>query len=100
MDYPDLIRKWAEDRNLIEGSDLKSQFVKLIEEAGELANSIAKQDGNEFQDAIGDMFVVMTIMCAQYGFEIEDCIAAAYSQIKDRKGKMVKGIFIKDADYA
>lgn len=100
MNYPDLIRKWAEARNLIEGSDLKSQFVKLIEEAGELANSIAKQDGNEFQDAIGDMFVVMTIMCAQYGFEIEDCIAAAYSEIKDRKGKMVKGIFIKDADYA
>jgi NTP pyrophosphatase (non-canonical NTP hydrolase) len=100
MHYPDLIRKWAEDRNLIEGSDLKSQFVKLIEEAGELANSIAKQDGNEFQDAIGDMFVVMTIMCAQYGFEIEDCIAAAYSEIKDRKGKMVKGIFIKDEDYA
>jgi NTP pyrophosphatase (non-canonical NTP hydrolase) len=96
MDYPDLIRKWAEDRNLIEGSDLKSQFVKLIEEAGELANSIAKQDGNEFQDAIGDMFVVMTIMCAQYGFEIEDCIAAAYSEIKDRKGKMVDGIFIKE----
>lgn len=96
MDYANLIRKWAEDRNLIEGSDLKSQFVKLIEEAGELANSIAKQDGNEFQDAIGDMFVVMTIMCAQYGFEIEDCIAAAYSEIKDRKGKMVSGIFIKE----
>lgn len=97
MDYANLIRGWAADRNLIEGSDLKSQFVKLIEEAGELANSIAKQDGNEFQDAIGDMFVVMTIMCAQYGFEIEDCIAAAYSQIKDRKGKMVDGIFIKEA---
>lgn len=96
MGYADLIRKWAEDRNLIEGSDLKSQFVKLIEETGELANAIAKQDGNEFQDAIGDMFVVMTIMCAQYGFEIEDCIAGAYGEIKNRKGKMVDGIFIKD----
>lgn len=96
MGYADLIRQWAQDRNLIEGSDLKSQFVKLIEEAGELANAIAKQDGNEFQDAIGDMFVVMTIMCAQYGFEIEDCIAGAYGEIKNRKGKMVSGIFIKE----
>ena len=44
MIYADLIRQWAQDRNLIEGSDLKSQFVKLIEEAGELANSIAKKN--------------------------------------------------------
>jgi NTP pyrophosphatase (non-canonical NTP hydrolase) len=98
MIYADLIRQWAKDRNLIEGSDMKSQFVKLIEEAGELANSIAKKNDIEFADAIGDMVVVLTIMAAQNGMMIEDCIDAAWQQIRDRKGKMVDGIFIKEAD--
>ena len=97
MLYADLIRKWATDRNLIEGSDIKSQFVKLIEEAGELANAIAKHDYAEFADAIGDMVVVLTIMAAQNGMLIEDCISSAYDEIKDRKGRMVDNIFIKDA---
>jgi NTP pyrophosphatase (non-canonical NTP hydrolase) len=98
MIYADLIRQWAADRNLIEGSDIKSQFVKLIEEAGELANAIAKKNDIEFADAIGDMVVVLTIMAAQNGMMIEDCIDAAWQQIRDRKGKMVDGIFIKEAD--
>ena len=97
MFYADLIRQWAEDRNLIEGSDLKSQFVKLIEEAGELANAIGKKNDIEFADAIGDMFVVLTILAAQNGMKIEDCIDGAWQEIKDRKGKMVDGIFLKDA---
>jgi NTP pyrophosphatase (non-canonical NTP hydrolase) len=97
MIYADLIRQWAEDRNLIEGSDLKSQFVKLIEEAGELANAIGKKNDIEFADAIGDMFVVLTIMAAQNRMHIEDCIDGAWQEIKDRKGKMLDGIFQKDA---
>jgi NTP pyrophosphatase (non-canonical NTP hydrolase) len=97
MIYADLIRQWAKDRNLIEGSDIKSQFVKLIEEAGELANAIGKKNDIEFADAIGDMFVVLTIMAAQNRMHIEDCIDGAWQEIKDRKGKMVDGIFLKDA---
>lgn len=97
MFYADLIRQWAEDRNLIKGSDPKSQFVKLIEEAGELANAIGKKNDIEFADAIGDMFVVLTILAAQNGMKIEDCIDGAWQEIKDRKGKMVDGIFLKDA---
>jgi NTP pyrophosphatase (non-canonical NTP hydrolase) len=97
MIYADLIRQWATDRNLIEGSNLKSQFVKLIEEAGELANAIGKKNDIEFSDAIGDMFVVLTIIAAQNGMMIEDCIDGAWQEIKDRKGKMIDGIFLKDA---
>lgn len=95
MFYAELIRGWAEARNLIKGSDVKSQFVKLIEEAGELANAIAKKNDIEFADAIGDMVVVLTIMAAQNGMMIEDCIDNAWQEIKDRKGKMVDGIFVK-----
>ena len=98
MLYADLIRQWAQDRNLIEGSDIKSQFVKLIEEAGELADAIVKKNDIEFADAIGDMVVVLTIMAAQNKMLIEDCIDGAWQEIKDRKGKMVDNIFLKDAD--
>jgi NTP pyrophosphatase (non-canonical NTP hydrolase) len=98
MIYADRIRQWAADRNLIDGSDVKSQFVKLMEEAGELASGIAKQRDEEISDAIGDMFVVLTIIAAQKGLEIEQCIAGAWLEIKNRKGRMVDGVFIKDAD--
>lgn len=98
MIYADRIRQWASDRNLIEGSDVKSQFVKLMEEAGELASAIAKQRDDEFADAVGDMFVVLTILSAQKGLDIEECIAGAWLEIKDRKGRMVDGVFVKDAD--
>lgn len=98
MIYADRIRQWAADRNLIDGSDVKSQFVKLMEEAGELASGIAKQRDEEIADAIGDMFVVLTIIAAQKGMDIEECIAGAWLEIKDRKGRMVDGVFVKEAD--
>lgn len=96
MIYADRIRGWAHDRNLLEGSDVKSQFVKLMEEAGELAQAIAKQRDDEFADAIGDMFVVLTILAAQKHMQIENCIAGAWNEIKDRKGRLVDGVFVKE----
>lgn len=98
MIYADRIRNWAADRNLIAGSDIKSQFVKLVEETGELAAAIARSDDGEFMDAIGDIFVVITILAAQRGMEVEECIAQAWDGIKDRKGRMIDGVFIKEAD--
>jgi NTP pyrophosphatase (non-canonical NTP hydrolase) len=97
MIYAERIRDWAQERNLIRGSTQQAQFVKLIEEVGELAEAIAK-DKAGFMDAIGDCFVVLTILAAQRGIDIEDCIAGAWLEIKDRKGRMVDGIFVRDAD--
>ncbi len=93
----DRIRRWAAARNLIQGSTPGKQFGKLEEEVAELAEAIAKDDTNEFIDAIGDCIVVLTIMAAQKGVNVEDCIDAAWEEIKDRKGKMVDGIFVKEA---
>lgn len=93
------IRRWAWDRNLIDGSDVKSQFVKLAEEMGELAAGIARGRIQEIYDAIGDMVVVLTIMAEQTdGLTIEGCIEHAWQEIKDRKGVMVDGVFIKQGD--
>ena len=92
------IREWAEARNLVAGSDPKSQYAKLIEEAGELAAAIARGKRPEAKDAIGDMVVVLTILASQLDMEIEDCIASAWDEIRDRKGRMVDGVFVKEAD--
>jgi len=97
MLHANLIRQWAQDRNLIEGSTVQSQFVKLIEEIGELAEAIAKGKDEQFMDSIGDAFVVLTILAAQKDLEIEECVVHAWQEIKDRKGKMIDGIFIKEA---
>jgi len=91
------IRVWANDRNLIAGSNNNAQFLKLLEEVGELSHAIQKDNFAEFVDAIGDVIVVLTIMAAQRAVDVEDCIEHAWLQIKDRKGKMVNGCFVKEA---
>jgi NTP pyrophosphatase (non-canonical NTP hydrolase) len=92
----DKIRQWANDRNFIEGSSAQAQTVKLFEEGGELACGVAKKNLPLVKDSIGDMVVVLTIIASQYGWTIEECIEAAYQEIKDRKGKMVDGMFIRE----
>lgn len=94
----ELIEQWARDRNLIEGSTNQAQMVKLAEEVGELAGGIARQDRNIIRDSIGDVAVVLTIIAAQNDLTIQECVQAAYGEIKDRKGRMVDGVFVKEAD--
>ena len=91
-----LIRDWAKQRGLYDAGNPHTQYVKLQEEAGELAQAILKQDKPEIQDAIGDMVVVLTNLAHLEGFTIEDCIDAAYTEIATRKGKMINGTFVKD----
>ena len=91
-----LIRDWAGNRGLYDKGDTKTQFCKLMEEAGELGRAILKNDDEEFVDAIGDMVVVLTNLAHLGGTTIEDCIDSAYNEIKDRKGGMKNGTFVKD----
>lgn len=92
------IRQWAEDRNLIEGSAPINQISKLLEELGELATGVNKGRNDLIADGVGDAVVVLTILSKQCGLNIEDCIELAWNEIKDRKGKMIDGIFVKEAD--
>lgn len=113
----DTIRKWANERNLYQSGTTKTQFIKLIEEVGELGKAILKKDSLEVQDAIGDIVVVLTNLTElanndifdqdnlengaylnynEKRINIEDCINNAYSVIKNRKGKMVNETFVKD----
>jgi NTP pyrophosphatase (non-canonical NTP hydrolase) len=90
------IRIWAKEKGIFEKGNPTTQFAKLIEETGELAKSILKQDEKEFIDAIGDCVVVLTNLAKLKGYNIEDCINSAYSVIAKRTGKMENGTFVKD----
>ena len=167
------IERWAEERNLIEGSTPQKQFLKLAEEIGELITGHNKQNLELIKDAVGDCFVVLAILSKQTGYldlegdyweaseckeapvalykqnenyslqhilsnqgilamqlldqekagseeeiyyclglitynlvhysygqglDFKDCVQHAYDQIKDRKGKMVDGVFVKEED--
>lgn len=94
--WRELVLQWARDRNLIEGSTPKDQFHKFIQEAAELSDSMCK--GKDPKDDIGDLLVVLIIMSEQLGVNPVDCLAEAYSDIKDRKGVMRDGVFIKEGD--
>lgn len=95
--WSERITKWASDRNLIEGSSPDLQMAKLYEEVEELSYAIDSADTNEIIDAIGDIQVVLGVMCAQLGLDIDECREAAWNEIKDRTGKMIDGVFVKDA---
>jgi len=92
----DKILDWATERNLIDGSDPKTQLLKTMSELGELADAINEGDRVGQIDGIGDVVVTLVIVAAQLGFDFEDCVVEAYNQIKDRKGKTVDGVFIKE----
>ena len=89
------IRTWAQDRGIYDKGNSHTQYVKLMEEAGELAQALLKKDSYEIKDAIGDMVVVLTNLAALEGMQIENCIESAYNEIKSRKGKMTNGTFVK-----
>ena len=93
----DLIRDWAEDRGLYANGDPKTQALKLVEEVGETCRAILKEDYEEVVDGIGDCVVVLTNLAELMDISIEDCIAAAYDEIKDRTGQMENGTYVKDA---
>ena len=91
-----LIRDWAQQRGLYDKGNAHTQYVKLQEEAGELAKALLKDDQDEVVDAIGDMVVVLTNLAHLRGVNIETCIATAYDVISKRTGKMINGTFVKD----
>lgn len=90
------IEQWAKDRNLIKGATSQAQMLKMTEEVGELAAGVARNDLPLIKDSIGDCAVVLTILAAQNNLTMEECMVAAYEEIKDRKGQMVNGVFVKE----
>lgn len=86
MDYIECISRWHHDRNLIKGSSDKDQYMKLIQECGELSDNICKS--KDISDDIGDIIVVLINIAERNQLTLEECVFQAWQDIKDRKGDM------------
>ena len=92
-----LCSTWSKTRGILKYSSPQAQGLKLVSEMGELADNIAK--GRDVQDDIGDCLVVLNNLALMHETTLENCLAVAYEDIKDRKGKMnPNGVFIKEGD--
>ena len=100
----DKAKQWHHDRNLIDGSTDAAQHTKLVEEVKELETNILLSQ--PVADDIGDILVVLINIATRNNLSLSECLQVAYDDIKDRKGKMVNGVFVKertvnevDSDY-
>ena len=87
---------WAESRGIFDSSDSKTQCLKFVSEAGELADNIAKGDHYAAQDDLGDILVTLILLSEMIDTDLMVCLESAYETIRKRQGKMVNGVFVKD----
>lgn len=92
------VYRWARERGLGRPSNSSNQIIKLMEEVGELSAAYNKGQQNKVIDSIGDIQIVLIILCMQLGLGYQMSLDEAYKQIKYRKGKMINGSFVKDED--
>lgn len=90
------VLRWAENRGILANSDPKTQCLKFVSEAGELADAVAKGNKEDAIDAIGDVMVTLILLSDLMDLDVVKCLESAYDVIKKRQGKMVNGIFVKD----
>lgn len=101
MIYTDTVSevdRWARERGLDRPSNSSNQIIKLMEEVGELSAAYNKGQQNKVIDSIGDIQIVLIILCMQLGLGYQMSLDEAYKQIKYCKGKMINGSFVKDED--
>lgn len=90
--------EWADNKSLLKRENTLRQFTKVVEEVGEVAAALARQNKNALKDGIGDVIVTLIILGKQQDLTLEECLQAAWDEIKDRKGKTIGGTFIKEED--
>ena len=103
--FSDLITKinqWADERNLKQ-ADPKIQWMRITEEVGEIRDVLLKpakftEPQAALKDAIGDTLVTIIVLAHQLDLDVTECLSIAYEEIKNRKGKMVNGTFVKEED--
>ena len=91
------VLSWANQRGLLTDSSVFFQWKKTNEELIELLDAIIEKDREKAKDAIGDIVVTLIIQAKMWDLNIQECLEYAYDEIKERKGKMINGFFVKDA---
>lgn len=96
------VNEWADDRNLKQ-ADPKIQWMRITEEVGEIRDVLLKptkftEPQAALKDAIGDTLVTIIVLAHQLDLDVTECLGIAYDEIKNRKGRMVNGTFVKEED--
>lgn len=94
----DAVIQWGYVRNIISTKNTHKQFMKVTEELGELAEGINKDNQGQIKDSLGDILVTLIILSKDLDVDLLDCLRGAYGVIKDRTGKTVNGVFVKEED--
>ncbi|MGI1705579.1 MazG-like family protein [Enterococcus faecalis] len=89
-----LVEEWAREKNL-DIAEPEKQMLKVVEE---VAAALARNNKNDLRDGIGDVVVTLVILAIQNDMDLYECLNQAYNEIKDRKGKNVNGVFVKESD--
>ena len=89
------VEGWSKDKGL-DKADPRAQFLKVVEEVGEVAAAMARGEPDNLKDGIGDVVATLIILAQQHGLELEDCLDCAWGEIANRTGRMQDGVFIKD----
>lgn len=92
------VGNWAIKRGILKKENATKQIMKVMEEVGETAGAILKDNEKDIVDGIGDSLVTLIILAKQLGYTPQECLEAAWNEIKDREGKTINGIFVKDVD--
>ncbi|MFB5432298.1 MazG-like family protein [Enterococcus casseliflavus] len=93
----ELVEQWAKNKGLDKAEPSK-QMLKVVEETGEVAAALARNDQDALRDGIGDVAVTIIILALQNDMDLYECLNCAYDEIKGRTGKMVNGVFVKSSD--
>lgn len=98
----DKVNEWADKRGLKQ-ADPKIQWMRITEEVGEIRDVLLKptkftEPQAALKDAIGDTLVTIIVLAHQLDLDVTECLSIAYDEIKNRKGKMVNGTFVKKED--
>ena len=91
-----MVLNWADERGILAKANTEAQMLKTGSEFGELCDAVAERDLDGVRDGIGDVLVTLILQAHMQGLTVVECLAHAWDQIKDRKGKMVGGVFVKE----
>lgn len=83
---------------IVKPENARTQFMKVTEELGELAEGINKGKPEQVKDSLGDVLVTLILLAEDLNLNLLDCLNFAWGEIKDRKGEVKNGSFVKEED--
>lgn len=93
------IIEWGKAKGILDEATPKDQYIKMVEEVGEVGSALNKNKQEELKSEIGDVFVTLSLFAQLNGTNVTECATIAYDKIKDRKGKMINGTLVKEKDW-